>query len=98
MNQRTSPRLLPGPATAPITLRPSNGEDTLRGWILDESDEGVAIQLGRRCHFQPNDHVELLVGDAWESAIVTSTRRQGVASRIGLRWTGTCKVPSSPRL
>lgn len=95
MNQRTSPRLLPGPATAPITLRPSNGDAMLRGWILDESDEGVAVQLGRRCHFQPNDQVELLVGEAWESAVVTSTRRQGVASRIGLRWVGSTELTTS---
>ena len=85
MNQRNSPRLLPGPTTTIVTLRKRNSAETLSGSLLDQSDEGVAIQLGRRCQVNADECVELLVGDTWESAIVTSTKRQGISHRVGLR-------------
>lgn len=95
MNQRNSPRLLPGPATTTVTLRKRDGEEMLRCSLLDQSDEGVAIQLGLRCQIVANEQVELLVGDVWEPAIVTSLKRQGIARRIGLRWVATPEFGTS---
>jgi hypothetical protein len=78
-----------------ITLRKQGGEEVLRCSLLDQSDEGVAIQLGLRCQIVANEQVELLVGDIWEPAIVTSIKRQGIAHRIGLRWVATSDVAGS---
>lgn len=86
MNQRRSPRLLPGPDNSTITLRKANTEQTLSGSLLDQSVDGIAVQLGRRCELANNDQVEVLVGNQWEPATISSTKRQGIAYRVGLCW------------
>ncbi len=96
MSQRSSPRLLAGPDLSMVTFRKRDNEDLLRGSLLDQSDDGLAIQLGRRSPIEVDEQVEVRVGDTWQPAIVTSTKRQGISHRIGLRWLAPSQAVSSP--
>lgn len=69
-----------------ITLRKPGQGMTLRASVVDQSVDGLAIQLGRRCHVETHERVDVLLGETWEPATVTSTTRQGIAHRVGLRW------------
>ncbi|MBC8356523.1 MAG: hypothetical protein H8E66_31470 [Planctomycetes bacterium] len=97
MNKRSSPRLLPGPDTSMISLRKHNSEEVIRGYLLDQSVDGLALQLGRRCSVELDENIEVLVGDSWEPAIVTSAKRQGIVNRVGLRWVAGCEASSISR-
>lgn len=86
MNHRRAQRVLRGPEASFVTIHRTINEIAIQGTLLDESVDGIAVQLGRRCELTPNEVVDVLVGMVAGTATVTSVDQQGIAHRIGLRW------------
>lgn len=93
MDQRRSPRILPGPDSM-IELRSTESGTAFRGPLLDQSVDGIAIQLGRTCQLAPGDTVVVQVGSRWEEATVVSTTSKGLTTRVGLHWMEQYQEPA----
>ena len=85
-NHRGAPRLLPHLDSDPIqVLIPSTGKKLL-GFLLDESADGVAIQVRRTRCVAEGDRVLVARNGRTNEALVKHVSTHGVSTRIGLEW------------
>lgn len=85
-DKRCAPRLLPYLDSAPIqVLIPSTGKKLL-GFLLDESADGVAVQVRRTRCLAAGDRVQIGRNGRIVEALVKNVADYGLSSRIGLEW------------
>lgn len=85
-DKRSALRLLPYLDSAPIqVLIPRTGKKLL-GFLLDESADGVAVQLRRTRCLAEGDQVQIVRNGRIAEALVKNLADCGVSSRIGLEW------------
>jgi len=78
-------------------MRNDSDEPSFRAILLDESVDGIAVQIGRGIVVRENDTVEIFNGSEWEPALVTRVARRRTGQQLGLRWLRKFKEPPAAK-
>ncbi len=89
-NNQSADSLLSYLEATPIQLRIPNTGKKLIGFLLDESDHGVAVQLRRTQCLVAGDSVHIARNGGIEKAIVKTIGDRGFSTRINLKWGDRC--------